>query len=51
MGIHVPYKWARDFGLSRADAYRVARAMRLRSGSFTDAMIHCGVWTAYKVWA
>lgn len=51
MTILVPYRWARAFGCSRADSYRVARAMRLSGGSFTDSMIATGLWTAYRVWA
>lgn len=51
MTIQVPYRWARNFGLRREDAYRVARFMATHRGSFTDAMIGCGVWTAYREWA
>lgn len=50
MSIQVPYRWARDNGLRKADAYRVARSMATHRGSFTDAMIACGFWTSYKVW-
>lgn len=50
MTIQVPYKWAVGFGLDKPTAYRVARTMKLHAGSFTDAMIYAGIWTAYKVW-
>lgn len=50
MTIQVPYRWARGNGLKPADAYLVARSMRLFGGSFTHAMIRCGFWADYKVW-
>ncbi len=51
MSILVPYRWARSFGLSKAQAYKVARRMALTRGTFTGSMIAEGIWTDYKVWA
>lgn len=51
MTIQIPYRWAKRLGLAPKDAYVVARVMVIQRGSFTDAMIAAGYWTAYRVWA
>lgn len=51
MTIQIAYKWARNFGLSSKDSYRVARTMATNRGTFTQAMISAGFWTDYRVWA